>query len=130
MKNADKAIHLCSCNGTVPIDIKRLADALQLDAPLDVGAQLCRRDAHAFSRLLGNAPEAIVGCTQESALLRDLADEAGGARAYPSSICATSAGRSARGSDVTACAGGASGDGRWPSRRRCRPSATRRRGSC
>jgi ferredoxin len=100
MKNADKAIHLCSCNGTVPIDIKRLADALQLDAPLEVGAQLCRRDAHTFSRLLGNAPEAIVGCTQESALLRDLADEAGGAPGVSFINLRDMAGRSAGGADV------------------------------
>ena len=75
MNNADKAIHLCNCNGTVPFDITRLTDALALDAPLEVGQQLCRRDAHTFAQRLGKAPEAIVGCTQESALLRELADD-------------------------------------------------------
>jgi ferredoxin len=129
MKNADKAIHLCSCNGTVPIDIKRLADALLLDAPLDVGQQLCRRDAPRFSRnCWATGAEAIVGCTQESALLRELADEAGVRRRILH--------QSARHRRPQARA---AADARlrwrrvwrwpsWPSRRRCRPSATSRAG--
>lgn len=100
MNNADKAIHLCSCNGTVPFDITRLNDALALDAPLEVGQQLCRRDAHKFAQLLGKAPEAIVGCTQESALLRELADDAGSASGVTFINLRDIAGRSARGADV------------------------------
>jgi hypothetical protein len=84
----------------VPFDITRLTDALALDAPLEVGQQLCRRDAHAFAQLLGKAPEAIVGCTQESALLRELADEAGSASGVTFINLRDIAGRSARGGDV------------------------------
>ena len=100
MNNADKAIHLCNCNGTVPFDITRLTDALALDAPLEVGQQLCRRDAHTFAQLLGKAPEAIVGCTQESALLRELAGDAGSASGVSFINLRDIAGRSARGADV------------------------------
>ncbi|MCQ9375576.1 4Fe-4S binding protein [Methyloversatilis sp. XJ19-13] len=100
MNNADKAIHLCNCNGTVPFDITRLTDALALDAPLEVGQQLCRRDAHTFAQRLGKAPEAIVGCTQESALLRELADDAGSASGVTFINLRDIAGRSARGADV------------------------------
>ncbi|HEY9191808.1 MAG TPA: 4Fe-4S binding protein [Methyloversatilis sp.] len=100
MKNARKAIHLCSCNGTVEFDIRRLTDVLAPDAALTVGRQLCRRDAHAFAEALGGAPEAIVGCTQESALLRELADESGSASGVSFINLRDIAGRSARGADV------------------------------
>jgi ferredoxin len=76
MKNADSAIHLCSCNGTVEFDIRRLGAALATDAPLAVSRQLCRRDAPAFAEALGATGHSLVGCTQESALLREVADDA------------------------------------------------------
>ena len=34
MSLADKNLHLCSCNGTMPLDAAALARALALPAPL------------------------------------------------------------------------------------------------
>jgi ferredoxin len=101
MKNADKAIHLCNCNGTVEFDLERLSNALLLESPIDVGQQLCRRDAHAFAQVLGAGAEAIVGCTQESALLRELASEAGDTADISFINLRDIGGRNPRGSDST-----------------------------
>lgn len=105
MNNAHKAIQLCSCNGTVEIDIRRLGDALALDAAdlpvLHAATQLCGRDAAAFSAALGGAADAIVGCTQEAALLREVADEAGATAGLTFINLRDIGGRSPRGSDAT-----------------------------
>jgi len=68
-----KTLKVCSCNRTVALDAKALAEALQLGAPLEVHDQLCRRDAAAFRAALGGADDVIVACTQEAALFRELA---------------------------------------------------------
>src|SRR5574340_1329116 len=72
-----KTLRLCSCNGTIPLDAKRLAAVLGLDAPLRVHRALCRTDAAAYRAALGD-PDVIVACTQEARLFGELAEEAGG----------------------------------------------------
>ncbi len=75
-----KTLKVCSCNGTIPLDAKRLAAALGLDAPLAVHRALCRTDAAAYRAALGD-PDVIVACTQEAPLFGELAEETG---AHPS----------------------------------------------
>jgi len=70
-----KTLKVCSCNKTVALDAKALADALKLGAPLKVHEQLCRKDAGAFQAALGGGDDVVVACTQESALFRELAGE-------------------------------------------------------
>lgn len=105
MNNAHKAIQLCSCNGTVEIDIRRLGDALALDAAdlpvLEPARQLCGRDAAAFVAALGSATDAVVGCTQEAALLREVAADAAATSALTFINLRDIGGRSPRGGDST-----------------------------
>jgi len=70
-----KTLKVCSCNKTMTLDVRLLADALKLGAPLKVHEQLCRKDAAAFQAALGGADDVVVACTQESTLFRELAGE-------------------------------------------------------
>lgn len=72
-----KQFKLCSCNGTVDLDAGVLEKALQLDAPVAVHCNLCRRDAGALQAALQGGDEVLVACTQEAALFGELADELG-----------------------------------------------------
>jgi ferredoxin len=71
-----KTLKVCSCNKTVALDAKALAEALKVGAPLKVHDQLCRKDAAAFEAALGVGEDVVVACTQESALFRELAADA------------------------------------------------------
>ena len=70
-----KTLKVCSCNRTLALDAKALAEALQSGAPLTVHHELCRKDAGAFQAALGSADDVIVACTQEATLFRELAGE-------------------------------------------------------
>ena len=50
-----KTLKVCSCNRTVAIDAKALANALKSSEPLVVHDQLCRKDAGAFQSALGGS---------------------------------------------------------------------------
>ncbi|MBI1943896.1 MAG: 4Fe-4S binding protein [Betaproteobacteria bacterium] len=67
-----KTLKLCSCNGTVPLDPKRLAEALKAKQPLTIHRELCRKEAGAFQAALAD-PDLIVACTQEAPLFSELA---------------------------------------------------------
>ncbi len=67
-----KTLKLCSCNGTIPLDAKRLAAALKTEQPLTVHRELCRKEAGAFQSSLAD-PDLIVACTQEAPLFSELA---------------------------------------------------------
>ena len=71
-----KTLKVCSCNGTVALDAKALAAALELSEPLTLHCALCRTDAAAFQAALGE-PEVVVACTQEAPLFGELAEAAG-----------------------------------------------------
>ncbi|MCC6609133.1 MAG: 4Fe-4S binding protein [Burkholderiales bacterium] len=71
-----KTLRICSCNGTIPLDAKRLAAALGLGEPLAVHRALCRTDAAAYRAALGD-PDVIVACTQEAPLFGELAEGSG-----------------------------------------------------
>src|SRR4249920_650121 len=70
-----KTLKVCSCNKTLTLDAKALAEALKLGAPLTVHHELCRKDAGAFQSALGSGDDVVVACTQEAALFGELAGE-------------------------------------------------------
>ena len=72
MSLQSKTLKLCSCNGTIPLDPKRLAEALKTKQPLTVHRELCRKEAGAFQSVLAD-PDVIVACTQEAPLFAELA---------------------------------------------------------
>ncbi len=75
MTIADKNLHLCTCNGTMPLDAAAIAAALELPAVPAPGYALCQRQLGEFAdRVSGDA---LVACTQESRLLGDVAEEGG-----------------------------------------------------
>ena len=47
-----KTLKVCSCNKTLALDAKALAEALKLGAPLAVHHELCRKDAGAYQAAL------------------------------------------------------------------------------
>jgi len=75
MSLADKKLHLCSCNGTMPLDAAALARALELAGPLPVKTMLCQKELAAFADHA--AGDVVVACTQEARLFGDVAEEGG-----------------------------------------------------
>ena len=75
MSLADKKLHLCSCNGTMPLDGAALARALELAGPLPVQTMLCQKELAAFADHA--AGDVVVACTQEARLFGDVAEEGG-----------------------------------------------------
>ncbi|HEX2650566.1 MAG TPA: 4Fe-4S binding protein [Burkholderiales bacterium] len=75
MSLESKTLKLCSCNGTIALDAKRLAGALKLGQPIKVHSELCRKEAGAYSAALGEA-DVLVACTQEAPLFAELAASA------------------------------------------------------
>jgi ferredoxin len=75
MSLASKTLKLCSCNGTISLDPKRLSEALKMKQPVTVHRELCRKEAGAFQASLGD-PDLIVACTQEAPLFSELATAA------------------------------------------------------
>ena len=69
-----KALYLCSCNGTAPIDAAGVAGALGLAQAPVVHTMLCQKELAAFAE--GAAGDVIVGCTQEARLFDEIAGEA------------------------------------------------------
>ena len=75
MSLAEKTLHLCSCNGTMPIDAATLARALELSGTPAVKSMLCQKELAAFAdRSTGDV---VVACTQEARLFGDVAEEGG-----------------------------------------------------
>jgi len=75
MSLAGKTLKLCSCNGTIPLDAKRLAEALKRGEPLKLHTELCRKEAGAFQAALADS-DVVVACTQEAPLFAELAEAA------------------------------------------------------
>jgi len=74
MSIRDKTIHVCSCNGTMPIDAPALARALEMAGPLPLHTELCQKELAAFAdRAQGDV---LVACTQEARLFGEVADDA------------------------------------------------------
>ena len=77
MSLQDKALHLCSCNGTMPLDAEALSRALELAGPLPVHRALCQKELAALGER--RDAESVVACTQEAELFRHVAEDAGAA---------------------------------------------------
>src|SRR4051812_3610978 len=71
----DKNLHLCTCNGTMPLDAARLGQALGLAQPPAIGTALCQHQLGAFADAVQG--DALIACTQESAMLGEVAEERG-----------------------------------------------------
>jgi ferredoxin len=78
MSLADRDLHVCSCNATMPLDGAALARALGRDAPLAVHTAMCQRDLTRFTEKV--CGDAVVACTQEERVLGDAAADAGRTR--------------------------------------------------
>src|ERR1700730_4693770 len=75
MSVRDRQLHVCNCNGTMPLDEKALARALELGGSLPLHTQLCQKELGMFAdRATGDV---LVACTQEARLFGDIADDAG-----------------------------------------------------
>ncbi len=68
---------ICSCNRTMPLNAaagEQLARALGADA-LPIASELCGRQVQAYLDALDGTVPLVVGCTQESALFEELAQQ-------------------------------------------------------
>ena len=70
----DKTIHLCSCNGTMPINTHALARALELAGPLPLHTELCQKELTALADHAQG--DVLVACTQEARMFGEVADDA------------------------------------------------------
>ena len=71
----DKQLHLCSCNGTMPLDAPALTKALELSGAPAVRTMLCQKELAAF---VGRSDgDVVVACTQEARLFGEVAEEGG-----------------------------------------------------
>ncbi len=78
MSLQDKTLHLCSCNGTMPLDAAALARALEWVGELPAHTQLCQKELAVFAdRASGDV---VVACTQEARLFGDIAEDRGKAQ--------------------------------------------------
>ncbi|MGH8713572.1 MAG: 4Fe-4S dicluster domain-containing protein, partial [Casimicrobiaceae bacterium] len=75
MSARDKTIHLCTCNGTMPLDGAVLARALDLAGPLPLHTELCQKELARFADHAGD--DVLVACTQEARLFGDVAEDSG-----------------------------------------------------
>ncbi len=71
-------LHLCSCNGTMPLDREALARALELSGAPAARSMLCQKELAAFAGAA--AGDVVVACTQEAKLFGDVAEEGGRAQ--------------------------------------------------
>jgi len=70
-----KTLKLCDCNGTLPLDARKLAATLKSREPVKIHRELCRKEAGAFQAALAD-PDVVVACTQEAPLFGELASDA------------------------------------------------------
>jgi len=96
----DKTLKLCSCNKTLPIDAKALALALKGTAPIAVHTELCRKEIDSFLSALKD-DACVVGCTQESSLFSELAEQSGSSTELKFVNIREAAGWSAEGAQAT-----------------------------
>ncbi len=75
MKVSDRRILVCSCEGTMPLDPRRLAQALAADEVPPLHRHLCRSEIGRFREALADDPPLLVCCTQEAPLFTRLAAE-------------------------------------------------------
>jgi len=69
---------LCSCNRTMALDARRIAQGLDLDAAPGVVDELCRRHVASFEVAVKRGEDVLVCCTQEAPLFGELHKELDG----------------------------------------------------
>jgi ferredoxin len=99
MSLAGKTLHLCSCNGTMPLDAGALARALDLGAAPPIRTMLCQKELGIFAD--GAAGDVVVACTQEARLFGDLAEASGKVQTIRFVNIRETAGWAAEASDAT-----------------------------
>ena len=72
----NKALKVCNCNRSMPLDSGALAAALQSKSPIPVHTELCRKEVESFGAALKDE-ECVVACTQEAPLFTELAAATG-----------------------------------------------------
>jgi len=77
MQNGDKQIKLCDCNCSSCIDRAALSGSA---ASIAFHSDLCRGEIAAVDDACRSGSELLIGCTQETALFAELADDAGAAQ--------------------------------------------------
>ena len=75
MSLTGKKLHLCSCNGTMPLSAERIAAALDLPEIPPVRTMLCQKELGSFAA--ASDGDVVVACTQEARLFGDVAEEGG-----------------------------------------------------
>jgi ferredoxin len=72
-----RAILLCSCEDTMPLDAQALRHGCR-GARLVTGHQFCRAGLERFREFVATGAPITMGCTQEAPLFREIAAESGG----------------------------------------------------
>ncbi|MGH8599651.1 MAG: 4Fe-4S ferredoxin, partial [Burkholderiales bacterium] len=75
MSHSTRKLLVCNCNQTMALDGKALAQALQLDKPLQINSELCRRHIAAFEAAVKSGEALAVACTQEAATFSELGEQ-------------------------------------------------------
>lgn len=73
MKLGGRRVMLCSCEGSMPLDVEALAKALGTEPPEKIHFQLCRAESAAFRRAAASGEKLLVACGQEAPLFAELA---------------------------------------------------------
>ncbi|MGI9482608.1 MAG: 4Fe-4S dicluster domain-containing protein [Hyphomicrobiales bacterium] len=76
MKFGNRHVLVCSCEKTMELDGKFIANALGADGNPKLCSHLCRTETPQFADALKSGEDLLVACTQEAPLFRELADEA------------------------------------------------------
>lgn len=92
-------LHLCSCNGTIPLDRAAIASALELAGVPVQRSMLCQKELAAFAG--SAAGDVVVACTQEAKLFGDVAEEGARAQTIRFVNIRETAGWSAESADAT-----------------------------
>ncbi len=77
MKIGGRRVLLCSCEGSMPLDPRRLAQALAAEEAPPLHRHLCGDDLGAFRQALAKDEPLLVCCAQEAPLFTRLAAETG-----------------------------------------------------
>jgi ferredoxin len=80
---AKPTLFLCSCDNSQKIDAKAIGQALNLDTAPKVYEQLCRAQLDALTPAAAANAATVICCTQESPILIEAWDEAGGTNTSP-----------------------------------------------
>ena len=65
MKLGGRRVLMCSCEGSMPLDVKAVAKALGGEAPEQVYSQLCRAQLDSFRSAVSEGGPLLVCCAQE-----------------------------------------------------------------